>query len=440
MAKRITDEFLERTKSPKTGQKSVTFPGYPGLSWRISQGGKRSWSFLYRFNGKPERWTFGVFPAVNVEDAQEVWKKASKALADGRDPKVSLTQKEASTDFPTVAEEWLQRDQAKHRTVKELRRIINRYVLPNWHNKQIDEIGRRAILDLIDGIVDRGTPTQALRVYARLHRLFRWAVGRGIITANPMTDLPKPVTEVKRDRVLTDEELVAIWRGAERIGWPFGDAIRMLILTGARREEIGQLRRAEIIDDTISLNGARTKNGEAHDIPLSKPALEVLKHVKRIAGSDLVFTTNGRTSISGWSRAREQLDKFASIAPWRLHDVRRTVATGLQKLGTPLQVTEAVLGHVSGSRAGVVGIYQRHTYAPERRAALAAWGRYVSMLLDDGVHQAIKAELEAGDQEQQDKAKRAFDRAITEGNGSWNAYVDSIVSAAPGKVLQMPRP
>jgi integrase len=155
-----------------------------------------------------------------------------------------------------------------------------------------------------------------------------------------------------------------------------------LILTGARREEIGRLKRSEIINTVISLRGNRTKNGEPHDIPLSAPALGLLKDAPRIGNSDYIFTTNGKTPISGWSRAKSELDKIAGVTDWRIHDLRRVVATGLQKLGTPLQVTEAVLGHISGSRAGVVGIYQRHNYANEKRAALDAWGKHVIGLVE----------------------------------------------------------
>lgn len=171
-----------------------------------------------------------------------------------------------------------------------------------------------------------------------------------------------------------------------KLGWPFGDAIQLLILTGARREEIGQLRWSELGQDReITLKGDRTKSGDPHTIPLSSPAISMLGKLRRIDNSDFIFTTNGKTPVSGWSRAKAQLDENdptdkAVIPAWRLHDLRRTVATGMQKLGVGLQVVEAVLGHVSGSRAGVVGIYQRHTYDAEKRAALEAWGAHVMVL------------------------------------------------------------
>jgi integrase len=218
-------------------------------------------------------------------------------------------------------------------------------------------------------------------VHAHLHRLFKWSVGRGIIESNPMAEMPRPTSVPKRDRVLSDDELVTVWNAAGKIGWPFGDAIRLLILTGARREEIGQLKWTEIARDSIALDGARTKNGEPHLIPLSLPAMTMLERVPRIDRSPFVFTRNGSKPIVGWGAAKRRLDALAQIHPWRIHDLRRTTATGLQKLKTPLQVTEAILGHTSGSRAGVIGIYQRHDYADEKRAALEAWGAHVTNLV-----------------------------------------------------------
>ena len=173
-----------------------------------------------------------------------------------------------------------------------------------------------------------------------------------------------------------------MWRGAESIG-PFGTVTRLLILTGARREEITQLRWSEVDGATIKLGGDRTKTGASHIIPLSAAAQALLASIPRIACSDFVFTTSGKKPISGWSQPKVKLDSTSGTTGWRIHDLRRTVATGMQKLGVTLQGVEAVLGHTSGSRGGIVGVYQRHDYAAEKRAALEAWGAYVIALTAD---------------------------------------------------------
>ena len=173
-------------------------------------------------------------------------------------------------------------------------------LLPHWGTRRIDEIGPRDILDLIDRIVDRGHVTMARRVQAYVHRLFKWSKGRHIIEVNPAADLPKPGAEVRRDRVLTDDELKSVWLASSQVGWPYGNVVKLLIFTGARREEIGQLRWSEVGDESIRLKGARTKNGEPHEIPLSAEAGAILAASPRIAGSELVFTSNNR--LTSWPR------------------------------------------------------------------------------------------------------------------------------------------
>ena len=188
-----------------------------------------------------------------------------------------------------------------------------------------------------------------------------------------MAGMERPGTEASRDRVLSDDELAEVWNAAGELP-SFGPLVKLLILTGARREEIGQLKWSEIAGDTIKLSNGRTKTGVPQTIPLSPQARELLAGIRRIAGSDYVFTTDGVKPVSAWSRAKARLDEACGVADWRIHDLRRTVATGLQRLGFNLQTIEAVLGHTSGSRSGVVGVYQRHSFDTEKRAALEAWG------------------------------------------------------------------
>jgi len=150
----------------------------------------------------------------------------------------------------------------------------------------------------------------------------------------------------------------------------FGPMFQLLILSGARRDEIAALRWSEIKDDTIILGRERTKAGEGHSIPLAPAVLDIIRGLPRIGDSDFVFTTNGRTPVSGFSKIKKRLDSLTKIPPWRTHDLRRVVATGLQRIGINLQVIEAVLGHVGGSRSGIVGVYQRHSFDAEKRIAL----------------------------------------------------------------------
>jgi integrase len=342
----------------------------------VSHTGVKSWRGFFRLNGKQIPMTFDRYPPMTVAAAHDAWRVARDLVRAGKDPRDT-----GRTDFAGVAAEWIERDQKKNRTARVTEQMLAREITPKWGHRPIESIGRRDVLDLIDGIADSGRVTMARRIHANLHRLFAWAVGRGIVSLNPLANLPKPGTAVKRDRVLTDAEIVKVWHGADKIGWPYGPPFQLLILTGGRREEIAQLKWSEINGDVIELQGARTKNGEPHSIPLSAPARGILETVPRIAG-DFVFTVSGKAAIGGWGRAKADLDEIVQIPEWRTHDLRRTVATGLQKIGTPLQVTEAILGHTAGSRAGVVGIYQRHDYASEKHAALESWGAHVMALVE----------------------------------------------------------
>ena len=376
----LTAPSVERIKLPEKGQIDIFDQGYPGLALRVSYGGRKSWAFFYRIGGKLRRMSFGTYPAVSLAQAREAWREARKNAQAGRDPALKRSSSSTRT-FATVLDDWFKRDQANNRSAESTRRLLDLDVTPVWQHRLVGDIDRADVTDILDRIVDRGSPIVARRVRAHLHRFFVWCVARGYIDANPMMYLPKPGAERKRERVLSDRELARVWEASEKIGWPVGAAIQLLILTGARRQEITELRRAELKDDVIELGGNRTKNGHPHIIPLSSPALRTLKAAPRLVSSTFVFTVNGRRPIASWSLTKRRLDAELGLPDWRIHDLRRTVATGLQKLGTPLQVTEAILGHTSGSRGGIVGVYQRYDYANEKRAALEAWGAHVMALV-----------------------------------------------------------
>ncbi len=376
---KLTDAAVTHYKPPRAGQVDYYDKTRPGLALRISHKGRRTWTYHFRFEGKQYRRSLGVYPAMKLADARIEWARLSDMLAAGDNP-AQETEKRDDT-FAVVAEDWLKRDQAGNKTIYDVRRAIEKDVIPFWGERQIGDISRRDALELIDRIADRGAETMARRVHSYLHRLFRWAVGRGIVETSPVSDLPKPGREVSRDRVLSDDELVAVWKAAGDLGWPFGHAVKLLVLTGARRAEITELRWSEIHDDTIHLEGERTKGGKPHAVPLSPAAKAVLADLPRMAGCPFVFSTTGTTPVSGWSRAKQQLDRLVGIEPWRIHDLRRSVATGLQRLGVDLQTIEAVLAHTSGSRAGIVAVYQRHSFDDEKRVALARWGAHIDGLL-----------------------------------------------------------
>ena len=269
---------------------------------------------------------------------------------------------------------------------------MNCDVLPCWRNKLIQEIRRRDVIELLDEVQDRGSPIMANRVLAAVRRMFVWCVERGVIEASPCAGIRPPAVERSRDRVLSDDELRDVWLATEKVGWPFGPLAKLLILTGQRLNEVSRMRWTEIdIDAHVwTIPRERTKNDIAHSVPLSSQSLAILRVLPVIPGDiGLVFTTTGYSSVGGFSRAKTRIDgAIARARPsseplqrWTFHDLRRTAASGMARLRIDIHVVEKVLNHSSGSFAGIVGVYQRHTFAEEKREALQAWGDFVEQLV-----------------------------------------------------------
>jgi integrase len=305
-------------------------------------------------------------------------------VAKGLDPASERKRKAAhdALTFETLVGQWetLSLGGRRERYATEAVRAL-RYAFASQIKTPAAELSRSAVVRVLDSLADDGKTAMASRTAAYGRACYQWAVKRGSLSTNPFHALPLAAV-VKRERVLTDEELRAIWEATERPG-SFSAIVRMLILTGQRREEVAGMTWGDVADDLSAwtVPSAMAKNGVAHLVPLSTQAHAILRAVPRAAGGGIVFP-GLRGPFNGFSKAKEALDTASGVKDWRLHDLRRTLATGLQKLGVRLEVTEAVLNHVSGSRAGIVGVYQRHSWSDEKRAALSAWGEHVARIVD----------------------------------------------------------
>ena len=326
-------------------------------------------------------------------------------VAGGKDPAVekrasraaARAEREAEHDaIERVAPLFIEKHAKGTRDWKETERLLKREVVDPWKGRRLSSIKRPDVYALLDGIIDRGAPSTARHAFAALRVLCGFAVARGLIEKNPCEGVTPPPAAAARDRVLSDEEVRLAWRAFERVGWPFGPFAKLLLLTGARRSEVAGMRRGELdlAERTWTIPAARSKNRRENIIPLSDAAIRVIEGLPIIDGSDFIFSTTGSTAISGFSHVKGAIDRailedirdeaeargddLAEVKPpepWTLHDLRRTVATNLQKLGVRLEVTEACLNHVSGSRGGIVGVYQKYGFEPEKRMALDAWSR-----------------------------------------------------------------
>jgi len=386
---RLTIRSVEAMK-PRPVRQEIPDSFLPGLYLIQQPSGAKGWAVRYRHHGQSRKLTLGSYPALGLKDARDLGAKALRTVAEGRDPgREKIAARAAKADsVDRVVEDFLERHVRRSnrpRTAQETERLLRQHVLPRWRGRIVHEITRRDVLDTLDRVVDGGAPIAANRVFAAVRKFFNWCVARDILPASPCAGVKPPTAERARDRVLSDEELRLVWRAADKLGGTFSPLVKMLALTGQRRDEVARMRWDELdLDARLwTLPPARTKNNQPHEVPLSKAALAVLQNVPRIASSPFVLTTNGGASpASGYSKGKRRLDALLPVPAWRLHDLRRTCASGLARLGINLPVIEKVLNHSSGSFAGIVGVYQKHSFAAEKAQALDAWGNFVAALVE----------------------------------------------------------
>lgn len=403
----LTDLQIKKFPVPEH-RREVPDGKISGLYLIVQPTGVKSWALRYRSAGAPKKLTIGSYPTIDLAAARKKAQEALREIAIGNDPAAAkAAAREASKAAETtpdrveaVAAIFIERYVQRSGNVgvawgAEIARMFKVEILPALGAKRIEDVKKRDVVDLLDAIADRGSPITSNRCLAVLRPFFKWARDdRELVAVSPCDGVKARVAENKRERVLSDDEIHLAWRAFDAIGWPFGPICKLLLLTGARRGEIAGARWSEIdfAARTFTIPGARTKNGKAHVIPLSDDAVGIIKALPRMEGkAGLVFSSTGRTPVSGFSNAKEAID--ASIAKargdgadpiedWVMHDLRRTLATNLQKLGVRLEVTEAVLNHSSGSRGVIVGVYQRHDWAPEKRAALDGWARRLDAIVN----------------------------------------------------------
>ena len=399
---RITKSSVDAA-APGTKDRLLWDDRLPGFGCKVTPKGSKVFVYQYRMGGRgspARRYTIGKFGPITADQARREAEVLALKVAQGIDPQsVKVEKARISVDLAFSAYvDRFHRDyltKAWPASERDALVLLRRYAAPVLKKKPLPEITRKDITAVLAGARDKVATASLL--FATLRRMMRWAVNRGDLERSPMEGMDAPAKAPSRDRVLSDDELRLVWNASYELGYPFGPIFRLLILTGARREEVTSLDWSELNrEDAIwVLPSSRSKNGIAARQPLSTVAMEELEGLAARAGgwrkAGFVFSTTGTTCSSGHSRAKARLDKeIAAIAskeeiqppaPWRVHDLRRTLATGLQRLGVRFEVTEAVLNHVSGSRGGVAGIYQRHDWADEKRAAVEAWARHVEGLL-----------------------------------------------------------
>ena len=380
-------------------------PRLKGFGLRITPRGAQSFVFQYRVDGGPARrktigpvgspWT----PATARKEAERLLVLVYQGI-DPVEAKREAKRKKETLNFRTYSERFVELYLKPNwrGTWGSANCTIHNVFIPRWGNRPVHEITRADIVKVLDEYSDR--PARRKEIHSLLRKFFNWATDRQDIDVSPLAGMKAPKAVPSRRRVLSDDEVVALWRATENSGWPWGPFVRMLILTMQRRQEVAEMDWSEIDIDARrwTLPADRAKNDQEHVIPLTSLALAELQLLgpKR---KGLVFTTTGTTPVSGFFKGRAALHKDmiahlkakqiedggdpdqVDVPNWRLHDIRRTGATHLQSLRVPVEVTESVLNHISGTRAGVAGIYNRYKYDDEKRTALDAWDAKLRSIL-----------------------------------------------------------
>lgn len=405
MERALTDRKIRSLKSARNGKPyDVKDSEVAGLRVRVLGGDLRTFVLLARYPSSPHptRRALGSYGELSLEEARDKARDWRKLIRRGVDPQVQeerdrqAQRRQQRITFTAVAEDFIKDKLPAERKGREVERDIRREFIPAWGKRPIAEITAADVRDIVKAAKDRGAPYQAHNLLTTARRLFAWSIDQQIygIETSPCERLkPKAIIgkKVFRTRILDDSELHAFWRATRRLGYPYGTLFRMLALTGQRKSEVAEARWSEIdlAKKLWTIPAERMKAEAAHVVPLSDDVIALLRSLPRFKKGDHVFsTTFGVKPVNGFSKAKERLDnrmvrswralarlhgedrRAVQIEPWVIHDIRRTMRTGLSALPVPDLVRELVIAH---TKPGLHKVYDQHAYLHEKRRALDLW-------------------------------------------------------------------
>ncbi len=314
-------------------------------------------------------------PRITLATAREKAMDILRQVDEGIDP--TKRRRSPNMKVESVCREFIRlHAQARNKSWREAERILEREFVGTFGQRDIREIKRFDVLEIMDAAVARGSTYQANRILSNIRKLLNFCVERGIIETSPITGLKAPTKEESRDRVLEDDEIVRLLRACRNDVYPFRQFVPILLSTAQRRGELAEMlwKDVDLEAKQWVIPAARSKNGKPHVVPLSPYAAEMLNEVPRFLDCDFVFTTTRTSPVSGFSKALRRLSEGSQTTGWRLHDLRRTAASGMARAGVAPHVVEKVLNHISGTISGVAAVYNRYAYDAEKREALDNWG------------------------------------------------------------------
>jgi integrase len=361
--------------------------GLPGFGVKVTPKGRKVFLVMYRLAGAGSRlrkYTIGPYGRITLPMARAQAQKIFAARLDGRDPaeeKKQSRRRLVVDRIDDLVETFIQEHVSQLTTNRRISSLLRRDVVACWGTKSIHEIKKRDVSDLVSLIAQRNA-VASHRMLKTLKTFFRWCEGRAVIDFAPAEGISSNYREVRRDRVLTDNELAAIILAARQTPSPYGGIVEFLALTGQRREEVAQLKWDELDEKTRSwsIPGSRTKNKKAHIVHLPEPAWKVIQRCPPTG--PYVFGTSRGKNFQTFGESKRTLDKRCGVTGWRLHDFRRTIVSRMARLGVPPHVADKILNHQAGTISGVAAVYQRHDFLLERKEALDRWNTHVSQIIE----------------------------------------------------------
>lgn len=386
-----------------------------GFGLKVTPTGRKVFLAMHRPKGHlgaAKKYTIGTYGEWTVQQARERAREILVESSKGNDlgaKERAEKRRLASDRINDLVDQFLENHASQNRTGDETKRILHRDLTPKFGTRSIHALTKHDVISVVESVTKRGSPIMANRTLAAIRKFLNWCISRAIIEASPAKGINAQAKEQSRDRTLAAHETRDVIAAARQMAYPFGSIIELLFMTAQRRDEVAAMRWSEVdLDKAVwTIPAARAKNGKAHDVHLSKCAVALLRSLPRFvlpdnSESDQVFTTTGETPFSGFSKAKSKLDEKMlqamrkraakngknpneiSVAPWRLHDIRRTVTTELSRLGVAIHIADAILNHKSGTIGGVMAVYQRNEFTEERRDALNKWcDRIDAIMLND---------------------------------------------------------
>jgi integrase len=357
-----------------------------GFALRVSPGGRKTWTVLYRHNRRLRRITVGTYPAMKLATAREAAKRTLRAASRGEDPAGDKRRAAAAETFGELAELYLTKHAKVHkRSWKEDERILNKDLLPKWKTVKVGDVKRSDVRTLLEGIVERDAGIMANRTQALVRKIFNFAIGRELVEVNPCAQLDRPAPSRQRDRVLSEDEIRQLWAALETLPAEMAAVFKLRLITAQRAGEVANMRWADVDLKAgwWTVPAEESKNGLPHRVPLSRPALDLLKPIDTARQQLLSAKPDASPSeyvLAGarGKRQRAEAAKDLGVPDFVGHDLRRTAASLMAGGGVPRLVISKILNHIE---RGVTAVYDRHSYDAEKRSALNWWGARLTAIL-----------------------------------------------------------